>query len=160
MDLSSRQPQRVAIKLEKYVPVMDPVVVTARLDRELKNVGFSQRQKSGFGRYLTAEDIVRRNPIYLSDVLRTVPGLRVDYQGGQAVIGSSRNPGQSGCVNYVVDGNRWQSMEPGDVNDFVGPREIAAMEIYQATETPGEFTVPGSSCTTIVIWTKMRVGSK
>lgn len=161
VNLSSRQPQQVALKLEKFIPMMDPVVVTARRDRALQSVGFTQRQKSGMGRYITGDEIARRNPIYLTDVLRTVPGLRVDYSGGQPTISSSRGVGlSSGCVAYVVDGFRWQSMQPGDTNDFVNPREVAAIEVYQASETPPEFSNAGQSCTTIVIWTKSKVGAQ
>jgi len=161
--LSVRQPQRVAVQLQKFIPVMDPVLVTARRDQALQSVGFAQRQKSGFGHYVTAEEIARRNPIYLSDILRTVPGLKEISVNGQSDIASSRGTGSltgGACVNYVVDGMRWQSTSPGDVNDFVNPREVAGIEVYQPSETPGEFMDAGMrACTTIVVWTKFKVGT-
>jgi len=47
VDLSSREPKQVTIKLAKYVAVIEPVVVTARRIAGLDKVGFTQRKKSG-----------------------------------------------------------------------------------------------------------------
>lgn len=159
VDLSTAKPQRVAVQLQKFVPVMDPVVVTARSQKALESVGFTQRQRGGMGRYITGEEIARRNPIYLSDVLRTVPGLTVKMNGTRPEIVSTRVGGltNQGCVNYYVDGMRFQSVG-GDANEFVNPREVAGIEVYQSTLVPGEFIDPGGqACTTIVIWTKERI---
>jgi hypothetical protein len=159
VDLSTSHPQRVAVQLKKFVPVMDPVVVTARAEKALGDVGFLSRQKSGMGNYLTAAEIERRNPTQLSDVLRTMPGLTVRQQGFQSVIVSTRAGGltNQGCVNYFVDGLPFQSIA-GDANDFVNPREVAGIEVYQASMAPAQFmSNNGQSCTTIVIWTKQRV---
>jgi hypothetical protein len=159
VDLSTAKPQRVAVQLQKFVPVMDPVVVTARSRKALESVGFTQRQRGGMGKYITGEEIARRNPIYLSDVLRTVPGLTVRMNGTQPEIVSTRGNSltNSGCVNYIVDGMRFTSVS-GDANEFVNPREVAGIEVYDGALTPGEFSdAGGRACTTIVIWTKERI---
>jgi hypothetical protein len=161
VNLSSRQPQTVAVRLEKYIPVMAPVLVTARRDRALQDVGFVQRQKSGMGHYITADQIARRSAFQLTDILRTVPGLTMTTVNGQTEISSTRSTGTSGsCTRFVVDGFPWTSVSgSGDVNDFVNPREVSAIEVYQAEETPAEFMQAGQQCTTIVIWTKTKIGS-
>ena len=52
-------------------------------------------------------------------------------------------------------------MEPGDVDDFVKPYEIAAVEVYSATMTPAEYSTAGrGSCSTIVAWTSRRLDRK
>jgi hypothetical protein len=87
-----------------------------------------------------------------------VPGLTIDYSSGQPVIKGTRQAG-GGCVNYYIDGVQYTPQTPGDINDYMQPNELAAVEVYSASEVPMEFTQGGnSSCTTIVIWTKTRVG--
>jgi hypothetical protein len=78
--------------------------------------------------------------------------------GRTNVIRDSRNQ-QNGCVNFYVDGSPYQEMTPGDIDDYVRPDEVVAVEVYHGTETPPQFTPPGASgCATIVIWTQARVG--
>lgn len=159
VDLSAAKPQRVAVQLQKYVPMMDPVVVTARNEKALEKVGFSLRKKSGTGHFITGDELARRQPAYLSDALRTVPGLTVRTRGTRTEIASTRGGGLSGggCVLYFVDGFRFQNMG-GDANDFVHPSEVAAIEVYQPSFAPPEFSdAGGRSCVTIVIWTKQKI---
>ena len=49
-------------------------------------------------------------------------------------------------------------MTPGDIDQFVRPDELVAVEVYHGSETPAEFTTPGQSgCATIVAWTVAHV---
>ncbi|MDP9201438.1 MAG: carboxypeptidase-like regulatory domain-containing protein [Gemmatimonadota bacterium] len=156
VDLSSRQQQRVTIKLPKFVAVMDPVLVTARRTAALDRVGFNQRKKSGSGFYIGPERLQNMHPIFLTDILRQVPGLRVSYGPEGEVISSSRGFG-SGCVQYWVDDMPWQSFEPGDLNHFVTGGEVVAVEVYQDLNTPARYLRVGGSCTTIVLWTRFKI---
>jgi hypothetical protein len=161
LNLSVAKPQVVAVQLKKFVPMMDPVVVTARAQVGLEKVGFAMRQRGGAGRYITADEIARRQPTQLSDVLRTIPGLTVKMNGLDPEIVSTRGGGltNQGCVTYFVDGMKFEGGGlGGDPNAFVNPREVAGIEIYQPTMVPGQFIDPsGAACTTIVVWTKQRV---
>jgi hypothetical protein len=61
-------------------------------------------------------------------------------------------------VNYVVDGSPWVSMSPGDIDGFLLPSNVGAIEVYHGSETPAEFQIPGQSgCATIVVWSKWRI---
>lgn len=157
VELSARQPKSVTIRLGDFVRQLNNVVVTARADSGLNVLGFTERKATGQGRYLTTAEIESMNALRASDVLRRVPGLRVVPAGGSRyVVQSTRSAG--GCVNYVVDGAPFQSLTPGDVDDYLDPRNIAAIEVYQGSNTPSQFSVLGnSSCTTVVVWTKFRV---
>lgn len=160
VDLSSREPKRVTIKLPKFVAVIDPVVVTARRAGTLEKVGFSRRQKSGMGYFLDQEQIQRMRPNRLTDILRTVPGLRVTYSNGGEVVTSSRGAvsfSSGDCVQYYLDDMLWQSAQPGDINQFVNGSEIVAAEVYQATNVPAQYSRGMQACTTIVLWTKARI---
>ena len=158
VDLSSHQPQRVSVKLPKFVAMMDPVVVKARSQVGLEKVGFAQRQKSGMGYYLGPDQLQNIKPQYLTDILRRVPSLRVTGSQNGDVVTSTRGVGP-GCVQYYVDDMPWMSAEPGDINNFVNANEVVAVEVYQETNTPGQYTRAGGGCTTIVLWTRFKVRS-
>jgi hypothetical protein len=161
VDLSSLQQQRVTIKLSKFVAIMDPVLVTARRSAALDKIGFNERKKSGFGHYLGPDRIQQMHPVYLTDILRQMPGLRMSYGRNGPVISSSRSSGVGlgeGCVQYYVDDMPYREMTPGDVNNFVTGGEVVAVEVYSGISTPGRFFQAGaSSCTTIVLWTRFKV---
>lgn len=157
VDLSSLQEKRVAIKLSKFVAVMDPILVTARRSAALDKLGFNERKKSAFGYYLGPDRLKNMHPNYVTDILRQVPGLRVSYSPTGDVVSSSRGFG-GGCVQYYVDDLPFREMDPGDVNNFVTAGEVVAVEVYQGPSTPGRFIQAGSSnCTTIVLWTRFKV---
>jgi carboxypeptidase family protein len=160
VDLSAREAKQVTIKLPKYVAVIEPVVVTARRGNSLEKVGFTDRKKAGAGYFLGPEQIQRMRPVRLTDILRQVPGLRVNYSYEGEVISSSRGPTSfSGgdCVQYYVDGMAWQSAEPGDINQFVNGGEVVGAEIYHAPSVPAQYSRGMQNCTTIVLWTKARI---
>ena len=156
VDLSSREPKQVTIKLPKYVAVIEPVVVTARRTASLDKVGFTSRRKSGNGYFLDPEQIQNMRPNHLTDILRSVPGLRISYTSRGEVVSSTRGMG-GGCVLYYVDGMSWMSQEPGDINMFVNGNEVAGAEIYQSGNAPAQYSRGMQDCTTIVLWTKSRI---
>lgn len=156
VDLASAEPSSVTIRMSDYVPVLETVRVTAARERALDVVGYARRKRSGLGHYLEGDQI-NTHALHFSDVLRTVPGIRVQTAGmGRQVVTSTR--GVNGCVMFWVDGTPWQSMEPGDIDDFVKPHELGAIEVYSPTNTPAEFQNPqSSSCTTVIGWTSRRL---
>jgi len=158
VDLTSRAAQRVTIKLPKFVAMIEPVVVNARRAANLDRVGFSQRQKTGMGFYIGPEQLKDRHPNLITDILRTVPGLRITSGPEGDVVSSSRNVGMGGeCVQYFVDDMPWQSAEPGDVNQFVNPNEVVAVEVYQGSNVPAQYSRGTGGCTTIVLWTRFKI---
>jgi len=161
VELSQNAPQNVTVKMTDYVPVLSEMRVTASRERGLSDVGFNDRKRSGMGYYLDADQLKNRQTTQFSDMLRTVPGVRVQPAGdGTNVITSSRDP-TGGCVTFYVDGAPWQQMTPGDLDTYVRPEEVAALEVYNGATTPAQFTQAGQSgCTTIVIWTERRINRK
>jgi hypothetical protein len=161
VELSSTSPQNVTVKMADYVPVLSEMRVTAQRERGLNDVGFADRKKTGMGYYLDADQIKMRQTTQFSDMLRTVPGIRVQPAGnGTNVVTSSRDP-TGGCVTFYVDGAPWQQMTPGDLDTYVRPEEVAALEVYNGATTPPQFQQAGQSgCTTVVIWTERRINRK
>jgi hypothetical protein len=161
VELSTGTPQSVTVKMADYVPVLSEMRVTAQRERGLNDVGFADRKKSGMGYYLDADAIKMRQTTQFSDMLRTVPGIRVQPGGnGTNIVTSSRDP-TGGCVTFYVDGSPWQQMTPGDLDTYVRPEEVAALEVYNGSTTPAQFQQAGlSGCTTVVIWTERRINRK
>jgi hypothetical protein len=138
--------------------VLNTVRVTAQRERALDDVGFAQRKRTGQGYYIDDKQI-NHNSMNFSDVMRIAPGVRVVPYNGKSVITSQRDP--NGCVNFYVDGVQWTTMEPGDIDDFVRPYELAAVEVYNASTTPSQFQVTGQTgCLTVVAWTYRRLDKK
>jgi hypothetical protein len=54
-----------------------------------------------------------------------------------------------------VDDQPWQSTEPGDINHFVNASEVVAMEVYQGSNAPAQYS--RGNCTTIVVWTRFKI---
>ena len=158
VDLSSHNEPRVTITLPKYVAVMDPVLVTARRVAALDRVGFNDRHKSGVGYYIGPDRLEKMHPLNVTDILRMVPGLRVDYGPNGETVSSSRGVGDS-CVQYYLDDMQFTELEPGDINHFVTGGEVVAVEVYQGPNAPPQFTRGGGGCTTIVLWTRFKIRS-
>jgi hypothetical protein len=157
VDLSSREEKRVTIRLPKFVALMDPVLVTARRSVALDKVGFSKRSKTGFGYFIGPERLATMNAYQVTDLLKMVPGIRVNYGPDGETVSSTRDGMGGGCVQYYVDDMPFLELTPGDVNRFVTGGEIVAVEVYQGYNAPAQYMRAGGSCTTIVLWTRFKV---
>lgn len=158
VELSSVRPQMQTVRLARAARPLDTIRVTAFWEQQLQKVGFAQRLKRGIGSYQTREQIEAQNPQNITDMFQMTPGLTVDYSTGwNPRLKASRGGG--GCVNYVIDGMPYKEQTAGDINDYLQPSEIEATEVYHPEEVPAEFEQAGAtSCMTVVIWTKVRVG--
>ena len=161
VELSARAPARVTVKLGVFVPELSPVEVVSARDEGLHKVGFTDRKRSAAGgTFLDPETIERRRAQLFSDLLRTVPGLRVSSQNGQSVVTSTRSATGNGCVTFYVDGAQWQQLDAGDLDSFVRPEEVSAVEVYNGTSVPAQFVTTGQNCSAVVVWTKLRVQTR
>jgi hypothetical protein len=159
VDLSTRTTGKARVVMPMAPPSLPTIKVEATgAAKGLAQVGFDQRKKMGLGHFLNREQIEERIPTYMTDIFTTMPGIRVDYSTGQPVLTGTRGTTGSGCVSYVIDGTPYQEATPGDLNDFMHPNEVEAVEVYSDVDTPAEFAKPGKSCTTVVVWTKTRTG--
>jgi hypothetical protein len=121
-------------------------------------VGFRERKQTGLGYFMEGNQI-NHEALSFSDVMRVAPGLRITPTGdGRTYVIQDSRSATGGCVNYYVDNTPWQQMTPGDIDDFVRPSEVVAVEVYHGSETPPQFSPPGQSgCATIVVWTVARI---
>lgn len=141
------------VSLQPLPLLLNPVTIlgkhyTGRL------ASFYQRRDRGMGHYYTREEIEKRNPANTTDLLRTVPGIRLQPLGfGRQTL---RFRGAR-CPPLVwIDGS---PLGAGEFDiDNVPARSIEAMEIYTGIAAlPSEFTAgptTTTSCGTIVIWSR------
>jgi hypothetical protein len=102
--------------------------------------------KSGFGRFLEGEAL---NPsaFRVSDLLRHVPGMRVNALGGRQISVTGR--AGRGCAFWL------NGMKSGAGLDELGisPSSIVAIEVYPGMVAPG--TYGGTGCV-VAVWTGFR----
>lgn len=154
MDVKSRLPNQMTVRLGTYTPVLATVDVTAKKVEPLGGTGFDKRRKTGMGKYLDEDQITAIGPTFTTDVLRRVPGLYVSGSGGMANVTTTRG---NGCVNYLIDRNPVQS-GASSIDDLVNPQDVTAVEFYQPSEMPLELSSGSNSgCALLVIWTKSQV---
>jgi TonB family protein len=144
----------VTVRLAASVQQLTPLVVEAGRPRYTGRLGpFYERRDRGMGRYFTAEDIDRRNPHVVSDLIRTVPGARVTRRGAESVITFR---GQS-CTPLVwIDGTPAATayLDP----DLFAPNSLAGIEVYSGPATiPVELTWARGrhACGVIALWTRL-----
>jgi len=159
VDLSTRTTSAAHVIMQVAPPSLPTVKIEATgAAKGLAQVGYDRRKKMGLGKFLDREQIESRIPTYMTDIFTTMPGIRVDYSSGQPVLTGTRGTTGNGCVNYVIDGTPYSEATPGDINDFMHPNEVEAVEVYSDVDTPAEYAKPGTSCTTVIVWTKTRTG--
>jgi hypothetical protein len=174
VELTRRQPQRVVVPMMKSAYVLSPVVVQAQqLARGYQNVGFTQRRHVGVGQFMTLDQITARHAEQFTDLFTSFTGIRLAY-GGPAGTDVVPGRGIGGCLVYVIDGMGFNQMVHGELDAMLIPGSLAGIEVYNPSEVPEQFKVrslPGTNafgvpilgridCTTIVIWTKTRLGVK
>lgn len=154
VDLAPDKISKIDAVLEERAVVLEAVEVAGKKGSGIP--GFDRRKKSGFGTYITREDIEKRGAINTSDLFRTIPGVQVLWNGTGYTVQMTRASTGYCPVQYYIDGAPFLSTGGDDMDQIVQPQDIQAIEVYKGpTETPAEFQGGGSAaCGTIVIWTR------
>ncbi len=143
---------RMHAELSPFPVELDPVVVVVKSRSHPFTVipGLEQRERRGLGTIIDRDAIEQQKPFYVSDLLRTVPGVRLlrDQDLGYSV----RLRG--GCLPAVwIDGNR---TEATDVDLLLRPADIQTVEVYRGAELPPRFG--NNPCGAVVFWTRIAQG--
>jgi hypothetical protein len=142
-----------------------PLVVTVQrraISRML--LGFYERMSLGLGGYfITREDIERRLPHQISQMIGEAPGARVRCPGRSCYVifaRYARDPrGSCRPAVYVdrmyVGGGMNDPSRPVRIDELVIPTEVEAVEVYDSPGSlPAEFGGSRAGCRVIVIWTR------
>lgn len=159
VNVTSRQPADIRVALGPTANILDPVLVTARRNSALEKQGFFQRQRAGLGTYITREEVDKRKPQFLTDLLTNVSGIRVVRTMSGTIVRSDQinsiTGGGGRCTRLWVDGAEWRVVMPGDLDAFISTRDLAGVEIYRPRETPAQFA-GFDDCVTLVVWTQLQ----
>lgn len=151
--LRTRASGDLTVRMTRFAIALDTVRISALRNIAMQRIGFDERRKAGFGKFFDPEDIKRRDPLRLNNLLETLPGLT--YSSGNSSGGKRVLAARRGCLVYMVDGKRWRGGD--DAPDYwISSQELGAVEYYQNGFVPSEFVtlVGGEGCSVIVIWTK------
>lgn len=131
---------------------LDPVTVEARpslVGRRLRE--FEERKRAGRGVFITQDQIETSNAATMADLLRGVPGVRLNCRSGNCTAQMTRGARGVCAADWVVDGLP-ATFSATPALPVVG---IVAVEIYRSpVEAPAEFLKSDSQCGIIAIWTK------
>jgi hypothetical protein len=139
-------PASVEVKLEEIPSDIADVVVES--SKHHLDEFYQRKANNSFGKYFERDDIQKRNPFYLSEMVSTVNGANISSKGaGNRIL-------LRGCQPMVwVDGMR----APGaELDDVARPSDIAGMEVYPSNAgLPAEYQDRNNRmCGAIMIWTK------
>lgn len=149
----------VRVAMSTLDAVLDTVRITAKRTGSGNLIAFLQRKRSsGAGKFITSEEIARRNPLETSDLFRTVAGLTVlRDRYGQDVItmrGGLTFSGGGRCQPTVyMNGMALRDLSARDINAFIRPNELVGVEIYHGQTAPAQFS-DFNGCGSIVFWTR------
>jgi hypothetical protein len=171
------------IRLKHDAILLAPLTVVARRNKRTDPVteSFHHRMaRATSGHFISRQQIEQARPFNLSDLLATVPGVRLGPSmgaGGRMVYMARALPREGGCPPQVfVDGrlmngrvltdvgtsqrgNRVMGFrtDPGvRIDEFISIQSVEGVEIYSGISgVPAELYTPDARCGVIGIWTRI-----
>ncbi len=156
LTLDTDKVTELAVKIDTRTVALPEVVVEGQETRPAaKMQDFFSRKAAGHGGYfITRKDIEERQPRVLSDMMRRVPGLRVDCDFGSCQVTSfneARRIAGDCPIQYFLDGVPFS----GDV-DQLTPDQVEGIEIYRGSASiPPQFNTGTSMCGVIAVWSRV-----
>jgi outer membrane cobalamin receptor len=142
---------------------LKPVTVTAEREATmlfLGRFGYLERKRTGQGVYLNGAELDERRSRTrdLSDLLRGIPGIRIQGLGGTRTeiqlrgMESIAKP----CRTPLVYLNGMQvPATDRELSEAVHVEDLLAIEVYKGSSTlPSEYSGAESGCGVILIWTR------
>lgn len=138
----------VQMALTVQAVALEPLEVEVR-SRFLEARGVYWRIDHGRVQHLLTRETLDTLSV-LTDGLKRLPGMRVEYYGGMPyVVGRRRCP-----LRVFLDGFAFY---PDNIDDVL-PQEIEVAEIYLAERTPTQFGGIENKCGAIVLWSRRKAG--
>lgn len=155
VDLTDNTAKRARIVMRQFAGQNLGLVVVRATMVAPRLRGFVSRaeKKSGWGKFITAQDIELRSPLRTSDLFYAIAGVRVLTQRR----GTGTLTGRGGCLLALFINGMYTPQQSGvGIDDMVNTLDLAGIEIYNGIGgVPPELsTGPPNSCGTIGVWTK------
>jgi hypothetical protein len=141
------------IRMARLQLTLDTLQIIAdRIERDMRLADFYRRRRRGTGYFLTADEILRKAPFKTTDLLESVPGVRLlTTRGGLTRFPATSRSAGPCLMRLVVDGVPMVLDNIPSI-DAIPPASIVGMEVY-----PGFGFAPvehgRSPCGVILIWT-------
>jgi hypothetical protein len=128
-----------SINVEFYIrpkPLeMDSLVVAVqrvRAHRVLTSSGYYERERKGFGYFVSPEKLELENPRYLQDLFNGIPGVHLDWGGGlgSEIVIMKPGPGGAYCSPATYVNGMRVDTGLGGLESVVDIDQIAAVEAY------------------------------
>lgn len=148
---------RPSFTMRPMVTPLDTMVVSAKTPATSLSE-FEERRKLGFGHFITAEEIERRNEVYVADLIRREPSIGIREtpfaQVAENIRGDASIFALRGCPFQIfLDDVALPS--PVNLWTLPPPKDLAGVEIYSGAATiPLKYKVGTASCGVILFWTK------
>lgn len=120
---------------------------------------FEMRKLREQGAFLTREDFMKRDPQRVSDIFRTVRGVRLIPRTSGVIVESARAAFRASCpMNVFVDGLPLKMDANSSIDTYVSLQHVAAVEVYSGISSvpPRYANDVMAKCGVIVLW--MRDG--
>lgn len=163
---------RIEVLLARQAIELEPILVRDRRRSRLVEVGFYARQARGLGVFVDRDEIDRRRPGRITDLLRGRAGIRVVSVGlGQSdvrvlqQVSFQYRPEQCQPAVWVDGGlareggvprTRAPSASTGrPLSAILTPEELEGVEVFTGTAgLPSEFAGSNAPCGVILLWTR------
>ena len=151
------------VDLQRAPLELDGLTVTERMpSRSLRDAGFYERERLGFGRFVGREEIDRRPDGKLSSLMMTIPGVNVMYcqfpacldPGYFLVASATRLTANSNCrMQLYLDGMRVENQNI----DKIRTMNLDGVEVYtRRGGIPVQFAGLDSSCGVVLLWSRTQ----
>lgn len=177
VEIAAGETVRIEVRMSTTPLQLDPITVTATRQRMGRMADFQFRRARGWGTYVMRNEIVRRSPARLTQmvedagmaVVNTQVGTGDPQDGFQYGLGLF-NERQRCAPMVFVDGIRLTYMadrsgaaaaaEAADALNMIHPLEVEGMEIYTgASQIPAEFGGYTARCGVVAVWTRGSFGA-
>jgi hypothetical protein len=156
-DITVGRTLALAVVLDPFATEIEGMTVEELTRKRQLLSDFYDRKSRGFGHFITRDEIEKRAPMNLSDMMRLVPGAKLVPQQGTSQATLRFNRAQIGrdCPpQYWIDGVKAWNF---NIDDII-PQDVEGIEIYPGASTvPPQFnTREGTTiCGVVVIWTRV-----
>ena len=161
VDVAPNDTARLSYTLAEAGPTVLQPVVVSKVGVSTRVAGFEERRKLGFGEFMDAADIARKNTVFSTELLRNFTTIDVSQNRNQPVIeyyAMSRREAGSVSVGYCpmqVYLDQVPMPTPFNLDLLPPPRDLAGIEVYAGSSTiPPQFSGFNRGCGVIMVWTK------
>ncbi len=158
----------VELRLARQAIALEPLVVTARVDRRI-SAFYERVRKNGWGRFLTRADIEHRIGQRPTDLIRLMSGVRIisvvpcrNCRPEDVIYLRGVGPSGSGVCSPTVfiDGMEVKQDALSPINDVLLSDNLEGVEVYTEPGTePTEFITSSSTCGVVAFWTRPATGT-